>query len=140
MDTRAYGFTFIADSVIFVHSTFLQEGFWKMTHEARTDYAMLLGSLFLLIVGAGPWSNKQVRRRIIYCPEEDSYASGYDTQTVSHMTPPRGLSGALCGVGSVSVHQRNCPGQFVRIVSESPAEIARTGWVKLHTTVRGTMC
>lgn len=29
--------------------------FWKMAHEARTDYAMLLGSLFLLIVGAGPW-------------------------------------------------------------------------------------
>jgi uncharacterized membrane protein YphA (DoxX/SURF4 family) len=31
-------------------------GFWSMTHEARTDFAMLLGSVFLLIVGAGPWS------------------------------------------------------------------------------------
>jgi len=31
-------------------------GFWSMAHEARTDYAMLLGSLFLLIVGAGSWS------------------------------------------------------------------------------------
>jgi putative oxidoreductase len=29
------------------------DGFWKMAHEARTDYAMLLGLLFLLIVGAG---------------------------------------------------------------------------------------
>jgi putative oxidoreductase len=29
------------------------DGFWKMAHEARTDYAMLLGSIFLLIVGAG---------------------------------------------------------------------------------------
>jgi len=31
-------------------------GFWGMTHEARTDFSMLLGSLFLLIEGAGPWS------------------------------------------------------------------------------------
>ena len=31
-------------------------GFWGMVHEARTDLAMLLGSLFLLIVGAGAWS------------------------------------------------------------------------------------
>lgn len=28
-------------------------GFWGMMHEARTDLAMLLGSIFLLIVGAG---------------------------------------------------------------------------------------
>ena len=28
-------------------------GFWKMAHEGRTDFSMLLGSLFLLIVGAG---------------------------------------------------------------------------------------
>lgn len=34
----------------------LDDGFWRMAHEARTDYAMLLGSLFLLLVGAGPWS------------------------------------------------------------------------------------
>jgi uncharacterized membrane protein YphA (DoxX/SURF4 family) len=34
----------------------LDQGFWKMAHEARTDWSMLLGSLFLLIVGAGPWS------------------------------------------------------------------------------------
>jgi putative oxidoreductase len=31
-------------------------GFWGMAHESRTDFAMLLGSLFLLIVGAGRWS------------------------------------------------------------------------------------
>jgi len=35
---------------------FLKDGFWKMAHEARTDYAMLLGCLFLLVVGAGRWS------------------------------------------------------------------------------------
>jgi uncharacterized membrane protein YphA (DoxX/SURF4 family) len=28
-------------------------GFWSMAHEARTDFSMWLGSLFLLIVGAG---------------------------------------------------------------------------------------
>jgi len=37
-------------------SILLQSGFWSMAHEARTDYAMILGSLFLLVVGAGPWS------------------------------------------------------------------------------------
>lgn len=31
-------------------------GFFSMAHEARTDFAMLLGSLFLLIVGSGPWA------------------------------------------------------------------------------------
>ncbi len=31
-------------------------GFWSMTHEARTDFAMLLSSLFLLIKGAGKYS------------------------------------------------------------------------------------
>jgi putative oxidoreductase len=31
-------------------------GFWGMVHESRTDFSMLLGSLFLLIVGAGTWS------------------------------------------------------------------------------------
>jgi len=31
-------------------------GFWSFAHEARTDFAMLLGSMFLLIVGAGTWS------------------------------------------------------------------------------------
>jgi len=31
-------------------------GFWSMASEARTDFSMLLGLLFLLAVGAGPWS------------------------------------------------------------------------------------
>jgi uncharacterized membrane protein YphA (DoxX/SURF4 family) len=33
-----------------------QNGFWATAHEARTDYSMLLGLIFLLIVGGGPWS------------------------------------------------------------------------------------
>lgn len=31
-------------------------GFWGMMHESRTDFSMLLGSLFLLIVGGGALS------------------------------------------------------------------------------------
>lgn len=31
-------------------------GFWSMTHEMRTDWAMWLGSLFLMIKGGGKWS------------------------------------------------------------------------------------
>jgi uncharacterized membrane protein YphA (DoxX/SURF4 family) len=34
----------------------LNSGFWKMAHEARTDFSMILGAVFLLIVGAGAWS------------------------------------------------------------------------------------
>jgi uncharacterized membrane protein YphA (DoxX/SURF4 family) len=34
----------------------LKSGFWSMAHEARVDYSMLLGSIFLLLVGPGPWS------------------------------------------------------------------------------------
>ena len=32
------------------------KGFWAMMHEARTDFSMFLGSLFLLISGGGFWS------------------------------------------------------------------------------------
>ncbi len=31
-------------------------GFWSMMHEARDDFGMLLGSLYLLIEGGGRWS------------------------------------------------------------------------------------
>lgn len=31
-------------------------GFWPMAHEMRTDFAMFLGSIFLLIKGGGRWS------------------------------------------------------------------------------------
>jgi len=31
-------------------------GLWSLLHEARTDFAMLLGSLYLLIEGGGAWS------------------------------------------------------------------------------------
>ena len=33
-----------------------KSGFWSMAHEARTDYCMLFGLIFLLLVGSGPCS------------------------------------------------------------------------------------
>ena len=34
----------------------MKSGFWATAHEARVDWSMLLGSVFLLLAGAGPWS------------------------------------------------------------------------------------
>ena len=31
-------------------------GFWTMLHDSRTDWSMLLGSIFLMIRGGGKWS------------------------------------------------------------------------------------
>jgi len=36
--------------------TLAKNGFWGTMHEARTDVSMLLGLIFLLLVGAGAWS------------------------------------------------------------------------------------
>lgn len=33
-----------------------EQGFWFVVSDARTDFAMLMGILFLLIVGSGTWS------------------------------------------------------------------------------------
>ncbi|HMQ07367.1 MAG TPA: DoxX family protein [Saprospiraceae bacterium] len=32
------------------------QGFWEMMHGSRTDWSMMLGSIFLLIKGGGRWS------------------------------------------------------------------------------------
>lgn len=32
------------------------KGFWEMMHGSRTDWSMLLGSIFLFIKGGGFWS------------------------------------------------------------------------------------
>lgn len=34
----------------------VNEGFWPMMHGSRTDWAMLLGSIYLIIEGGGKWS------------------------------------------------------------------------------------
>jgi len=60
MLTRPAAIPLIIDMLVAIATTkvpiLLEGGFWKMAHEARTDWSMMLGSLFLLIVGAGPWS------------------------------------------------------------------------------------
>lgn len=35
---------------------FIDNGFWPMLHDSRTDWAMLLGSIFLIVKGGGKWS------------------------------------------------------------------------------------
>lgn len=35
---------------------FINEGFWSLLHGSRTDWSMLLCSIFLLIEGGGKWS------------------------------------------------------------------------------------
>src|SRR5450755_1430565 len=58
--TRFAAVTMIINMLVAIWTTkipiLLQSGFWSMAHEARTDYAMLLGSIFLLVVGAVAWS------------------------------------------------------------------------------------
>ena len=36
--------------------TFGKNGFWKTAHEARTDVLMIAALVFVVAVGAGPWS------------------------------------------------------------------------------------
>ena len=58
--TRLAAVPLIIDMLVAIASTkipiLLDKGFWSMLHEARTDWSMLLGSIFLLIVGAGKYS------------------------------------------------------------------------------------
>jgi uncharacterized membrane protein YphA (DoxX/SURF4 family) len=44
------------DVWIFHVSKLPRYGFWSAAHEARADFCMLLGTLYLLIEGAGTWS------------------------------------------------------------------------------------
>ncbi len=40
-----------------------QQGVWEMLHASRTDWAMLLGSIILLIRGGGKWSADRLFRQ-----------------------------------------------------------------------------
>jgi uncharacterized membrane protein YphA (DoxX/SURF4 family) len=44
----------------------LEKGFWIMAHESRTDFSMLMGLIFILVVGGGSLSldQKRSRRRV----------------------------------------------------------------------------
>jgi uncharacterized membrane protein YphA (DoxX/SURF4 family) len=58
--TRIASIPMIINMIVAISTTkipiLLNDGFWKMAHEARTDWSMLLGSIFLLIIGSGKLS------------------------------------------------------------------------------------
>lgn len=65
--TRLASIPLIIDMLVAIATTKIpmlaEGGFWKMAHEARTDWSMLLGSIFLLLVGAGKWSLDEFLKR-----------------------------------------------------------------------------
>lgn len=58
--TRLVAIPLVVDMLVALGTTkipiLMEQGFWNMAHEARTDFAMLLGATFLVIVGPGSWS------------------------------------------------------------------------------------
>ena len=58
--TRLATVPLLIDIAVAIYSTkivtFAKNGFWGTLHEARTDVSMLLGLVFLLLVGAGALS------------------------------------------------------------------------------------
>jgi uncharacterized membrane protein YphA (DoxX/SURF4 family) len=70
--TRGFAIAFIVEMIVAILSTKIslylgtsplpappsppRAGFWAVMHETRSDYAQLLTSAFLLVVGPGPWS------------------------------------------------------------------------------------
>ncbi|SDM10754.1 Uncharacterized membrane protein YphA, DoxX/SURF4 family [Catalinimonas alkaloidigena] len=58
--TRVAAFPLLVIMIVALATTKLplltDEGFWTMAHEARTDWAMLLGTVFLIWKGGGAWS------------------------------------------------------------------------------------
>ena len=58
--TRFASLALLIDISVAILSTkvpiYMKQGWWPAEAEARTDYAMFMALLFLLIVGAGAWS------------------------------------------------------------------------------------
>ena len=58
--TRLATVPLVIDIAVAIYSTkiitFAKNGFWGTLHEARTDVSMLLGLIFLLLIGGGAWS------------------------------------------------------------------------------------
>jgi putative oxidoreductase len=58
--TRLAAIPLVVDMIVAISTTkipvLVKSGFWAMAHEARTDWCMLLGCIFLLLVGSGPIS------------------------------------------------------------------------------------
>jgi uncharacterized membrane protein YphA (DoxX/SURF4 family) len=87
--TRVAAVPLVIDMCVAIATTKLPmlaaAGFWAMAHEARVDYSMLLGCVFLGLVGAGAWSlDAWLARRGRTAP----------------VRPPADLGGAPAGVGA----------------------------------------
>jgi uncharacterized membrane protein YphA (DoxX/SURF4 family) len=58
--TRVATIPLLIDICVALYSTkivtLVKNGFWGTLHEARTDVSMMLGLIFLLLVGGGAWS------------------------------------------------------------------------------------
>jgi uncharacterized membrane protein YphA (DoxX/SURF4 family) len=58
--TRLASLPLIIDISVAIYTTkipiLVKSGFWPMEAEARTDFSMLMGLVFLFIAGAGPLS------------------------------------------------------------------------------------
>lgn len=58
--TRLAAIPLIIDMIVAISTTkipmLLKDGIWPMLHESRVDFSMLLGCIFLLIIGAGSFS------------------------------------------------------------------------------------
>ena len=58
--TRLASIPLLIDICVALYSTKIvmlaKNGLWSTLHEARTDVSMLLGLIFLLLVGGGAWS------------------------------------------------------------------------------------
>jgi uncharacterized membrane protein YphA (DoxX/SURF4 family) len=58
--TRMAALPLVIDMVVAIATTkvpmLVEQGFWTMAHESRTDFAMILGAACLVWIGAGPLS------------------------------------------------------------------------------------
>lgn len=65
--TRLAAIPLLSIMIVAIVSTKLRliadDGFWSMLHDSRTDWSMLLGSLFLIIKGGGRWALDSVLLR-----------------------------------------------------------------------------
>lgn len=58
--TRLAAIPLIIDMIVAISTTkipmLFKDGIWPMLHESRVDFSMLLGCIFVLIIGAGSFS------------------------------------------------------------------------------------
>lgn len=75
--TRLAAIPLLIDITVAIATTkipmLLKSGFWAAMHEARTDYCMFLGALFLIAVGGGDFSvdAKLGRQKPSTVPQKD---------------------------------------------------------------------